>query len=348
MNLNIGQITLIDLLGMLERKELIINRNYQRGQDIWPTTARSYFIDTILHGFPFPKIYLYQSFSKETKKPFKELVDGQQRVTTIQDFYNNKFALSNTSKKFSGMRFRDLNEEAQQNFISYQIEHSTILSATRSELLEMFRRMNAYTAPLKEAEKRHSTYQGEFKWFIAQTTEYFWSELLESFDILTEKQIARMADAEFVSDMIVVLESGILTKRNAAIDKLYKEYDESFPKSEEYTQFLIEFYTDIVTNMQDIRGTFATKSYVMHSLFCAYAAIRYGYPGSDEFIVKPSRDYRIDFNRAVPRILELAEAHENQEDEGPHKTYVEACSSSTTQQLQRKIRTQYLVKALLG
>ncbi|WP_300631886.1 DUF262 domain-containing protein, partial [Pseudomonas sp.] len=106
MNLNIGQITLIDLIGMLERKEVIINRNYQRGSDIWPATARSYFIDTILQDFPFPKIYLYQAFSKETNKPYKELVDGQQRVTTIQDFYHNKFALSNTSKKFKGLRFR--------------------------------------------------------------------------------------------------------------------------------------------------------------------------------------------------------------------------------------------------
>jgi len=348
MNLNIGQITLIDLLGMLERKELIINRNYQRGQDIWPNTARSYFIDTILHGFPFPKIYLYQSFSKETKKPFKELVDGQQRVTTIQDFYNNKFALSNTSKKFAGMRFRDLSEEAQQTFVSYQIEHSTILSATRSELLEMFRRMNAYTAPLKEAEKRHSTYQGQFKWFIAHATEHLWSDLLEAFEILTEKQIARMADAEFVSDMVVVLESGIQTKRNASIDKLYKEYDESFPQDEAYIKILIDFYTDLVSNMQDIRGTYITKSYVIHSLFCAYAAIRYGFPNSEDFVAKPDKNYQIDYAKAVPRLLELAEAHENQEDEGPHKAYVLACTSSTTQQLQRKIRTSHLVKALLG
>lgn len=348
MNLNIGQITLIDLLGMLERKELIINRNYQRGSDIWPTTARSYFIDTILHGFPFPKIYLYQAFNATTKKPYKELVDGQQRITTIQDFYNNKFALSNTSKKFSGLRFRDLDDETQQAFISYQIEHSTILSATRAELLEMFRRMNAYTAPLKEAEKRHSTYQGEFKWFIAQITEGCWSALLSAYQVLTEKQIARMADAEFVSDMILVLETGIQAKRNSGIDKLYKEYDEKFPKQIEYANILVEFNNDLVGPLAGIRGSHITKSYVMHSLFCAYAAIRYGYPGSEEFVQTPSRTFKIDFESATARLLELAEAHEDQEDNGPHKEYVEACTSSTTQQAQRKIRTKSLVKALLG
>lgn len=348
MNLNIGQVTLIDLLGMLDRKELVINRNYQRGSDIWPATARSYFIDTILQDFPFPKIYLYQAFNAETKKPYKELVDGQQRVTTIQDFYNNKFALSNNSKKFAGMRFRDLDEDTQRVFLSYQIEHSTILSGTRTELLEMFRRMNAYTAPLKEAEKRHSTYQGEFKWFIALFAENCYAPLLEAYEILTEKQIARMADAEFVSDLVVVLELGIQTKRNTYIEKLYREYDDRFPHQENYTEILLGFYSDVVGSMKEIRGTHMTKSYVMHSLFCAYAAIKYGFPGSEEFVLNSSKSTVINYDLAVPRLLALADAHENQEDEGPFKQYVEACTSSTTQQTQRKIRTRFLVKALLG
>ncbi|WP_440809978.1 DUF262 domain-containing protein [Pseudomonas syringae] len=348
MNLNIGQITLIDMIGMLDRKEIIINRNYQRGSDIWPVTARSYFIDTILQDFPFPKIYLYQAFSKETNKPYKELVDGQQRITTIQDFYHNKFPLSNTSKKFKGLRFRDLDENTQKIFVSYQIEHSTILSATRTELLEMFRRMNAYTAPLKEAEKRHSTYQGEFKWFIASMAEGFYSPLLEAYDILTEKQIARMADAEFVSDLVVVLENGVQTKRNTSIEKLYKDLDENFPQNLKYEEILVDFYSILLGPLAKLRGSFMTKSYVIHSLFCAYIAITHGFPGSDEFAINPNPAHKFDFEKIVPRLLELAEAHENQEDEGPHRRYVEACTSSTTQQAQRKIRTSILVRALLG
>lgn len=349
MNLNIGQITLIDLLGMLERKELVINRNYQRGSDIWPATARSYFIDTILQDFPFPKIYLYQAFSKETNKPYKELVDGQQRITTIHDFYQNKFALSSNSKKFAGKRFRDLDEDTQKTFISYQIEHSTILSATRTELLEMFRRMNAYTAPLKEAEKRHSTYQGEFKWSIAKLSEYLWSPLLESYDTLTEKQIARMADAEYVSDLIVVLEFGVLAKRNSNIEKLYKQYDDEYPTVDRYEAILYDFWEALTSGpLSGIRGTFIAKSYVLHSLFCAYVAIRYGFPGSEEFAVNPSASYQFNYDAVMPRLFALGDAHENQEEEGPYKAYVEACTSSTTQQVQRKTRTKFLVKALLG
>ncbi len=347
MNLNIGQISLIDLIGMLDRKEVIINRTYQRGSGIWPASARSYFIDTILQGYPFPKIYLYQSFNEETRRPFKELVDGQQRITTIQDFYHNKFQLTSTSKKYEGLYYRDLDDETQRIFLSYQIENSTILSATRSELLEMFRRMNAYTAPLKEAEKRHSAYQGKFKWFIANLAEYT-SPILDKYDILTEKQIARMGDAEFISELVVVLEMGIQSKRNSHIDKLYREYDSTFPKEKHYTKVITEFFDALLFELNEIIGTFATKSYVIHSLFCAYAAINYEFPGSHEFIEDIDKPHKVNFSEALPRLLALAEAHEDGELEGPFKDYVDACSSGTTLQAQRKLRTKILVDALLG
>lgn len=347
MNLNIGQISLVDLLGMLDRKELVINRNYQRGSDLWPLSARSYFIDTILQNYPFPKIYLYQSYSETTKRPFKELVDGQQRVTTIQDFYNNKFALTSTSKKFNGLHYRDLDDDTKKIFLSFQIENSTILSATRSELLEMFRRMNAYTAPLKEAEKRHSTYQGEFKWFIAELAELC-SPILEGYDILTEKQIARMGDAEFISELVVVLEMGIQSKRNSHIEKLYKEYDEKFENRAKYTTIFEQFFNILVFDLAPVRGSFLTKSYVIHSLFCAFAAIKCGFPGSETLVAKPSMNHKIDFDSVLPKLLALADAHEDQEEEGPYRVYVQACSSGTTLQSQRKIRTEVLVSALLG
>jgi hypothetical protein len=347
MNLNIGQISLMDMLGALERKEIIINRNYQRGSDIWPISARSYFIDTILQNYPFPKIYLYQSFNNETRRPFKELVDGQQRITTISDFYNNKFALASTSKQYNGMHYRDLDEDTKRVFLSYQIEHSTILSATRAELLEMFRRMNAYTAPLKEAEKRHSTYQGAFKWFIAEMAEAF-SPYLEAYDVLTEKQIARMGDAEFISELIVVLEMGIQSKRSSHIEKLYKDYDFEFPAYSQYAKIISEFFDSLTFELQPMMGTFLTKSYVVHSLFCAYVAIKYGFPGSESIVHEHSVSRKIDFADALPRLLRLAEAHEDGEEDGPFKAYVQACSSGTTLQAQRRIRSGILAAALLG
>ena len=348
MNLNIGQYSLVDFMGMLDRKEVVINRDYQRGSGLWPESARSYFIDTILQGYPFPKIYLYQSFNERTNRPIKELVDGQQRTTTIHDFYNDKFTLNTASKDYSGLYYSDLDENAQRNFQSYQVEVSIILSATRSELLEMFRRMNAYTAPLKEAEKRHSTYQGKFKWFIAEMADQF-SPLLETYNVLTQKQIARMADAEFISDLVVVLENGIQTKRTAKIEALYKKYDDQFEQQEETKEKLERFFSVLSNELANIQGTFLTKSYVIHSLFCALTAIWYGFPDSENiYDENPEPGYEIDFDAALPRLLALADAHEEQDDTSEYSEYVEACLSSTTQMAQRKTRTYFLINALMG
>lgn len=348
MNLSIAQYSLIDLISMLDRKEVIINRDYQRGSGLWPVSARTYFIDTILQGYPFPKVYLYQSFNPNTKRPFKELVDGQQRITTIGDFLNDKFTLNSASKEYAGLRYSELDEETQRKFLSYQIEVSIILSASRAELLDMFRRMNAYTAPLKEAEKRHSTYQGNFKWFIAEMADKF-SPLLETYEILTQKQIARMADAEFISELAVVIKYGIQAKRTARIESMYKDFDKEFPGENEMKTIIERFFGILAGPLSIIQGTFLTKSYVIHSLFCAFAAIWVGYNESEVvYNHEPNPHIEIDFNAAIPRLIALADAHEEQDEDSEYAEYVEACSSSTTQQAQRQIRTRYLIKALLG
>ena len=155
---------------MLERRELVVNRDYQRGSGIWPNGPSSYFIDTIIENFPFPKIYMYEFVNREERNIRKEIVDGQQRISAITRFYNNEFALGSDSEH-SGMRFRDLDEETQEKFLSYVVSVDVIRSAQRGEILQMFRRMNAYTLPLNEAEKRHSSFQGDFKWFVNEISD---------------------------------------------------------------------------------------------------------------------------------------------------------------------------------
>ncbi|HEX9770571.1 MAG TPA: DUF262 domain-containing protein, partial [Kiloniellales bacterium] len=79
---------------MLDRRDLVVNKEYQRGSRLWPPGPRSYFIDTILENFPFPKMYFYEYLDGESRKTRREIVDGQQRVMAIVDFLQNKFALT--------------------------------------------------------------------------------------------------------------------------------------------------------------------------------------------------------------------------------------------------------------
>jgi len=348
MILNVGQISLIDLIDMIKRNEVVINRDYQRGSSLWPDSARTYFIDTILEGYPFPAVYLYQSINPKTSRPIKELVDGQQRITTIKDFMDNKFKIGKASDSYAGMYFSDLADEERLTFLGYQIHTSTILSATRPELLEMFRRMNAYTAPLNPQERRHAEFQGKFKWFIVELADET-SSVLEEYNILTPKLLSRMGDSEFIADLVVALEHGIVTKSGNHINKLYKAYDKSFDKRQEYVDLINGFFNFIRINLSPLSNTFLMKSYVIHSLFCAYAYLHNALPQGEKNSIPLEGPRTFDpilSDSTIEYLRSMAGAHEEQDEEGEFSVYVKACLSSTTQLPQRLARTTELIKAI--
>ncbi|MGO9305795.1 MAG: DUF262 domain-containing protein [Candidatus Korobacteraceae bacterium] len=191
--------SIIEIANWIRTRELTINKEYQRSGGLWPKTAKSYFIDTILKGFPFPKIYFHEKVDRELRKPRREIVDGQQRVLTIVEFLDNRLTLTNTSADFEGMTFNDLDDAMKESFYAYTVSVDVIRNAERPEILEMFRRMNAYTLPLNEAEKRQSDYFGEFKSWVNTTLDEFGSILVD-WQVLSSRQVLRMLDAELIAD----------------------------------------------------------------------------------------------------------------------------------------------------
>lgn len=346
MRLEPNSYSIAEIRDMLARRELIVNRNYQRGSGLWPSTARSYFIDTILTGFPFPKLYFYEQLDAR-KKVIKEIVDGQQRITSIIDFLNDKFRLTSVSEKYAGHYFSDLDEPVRDKFLMAPVPADIIRNASEAEILEMFRRMNAYTLPLNEAEKRHSIYMGAFKWFVNSVLDRI-SPTILSFGILTNRQLVRMEDSELVADMVLALEQGITSTSNAKLNRLYDKYDKDFDKAEQYMQYLDEAFTFIATNLGDLRDTFLFKSYIVHSLFCALIHNKYGVPGVGDAIgMQPIGQFAINIDDAREQLRALALAHEGKEIDGPFREYVLA-TQATTREGPRTVRVQMLAKALRG
>lgn len=347
MKINHSEYTISELLGMLKKREVFINKTYQRGAGLWPDTARTYFIDTILEGFPFPKLYFYQSFDRSKRKPIKEVVDGQQRLTTIRDFVENKIRLGSASSNYSGRKFDDLEEETQEEFLMYTVPADVILAAEKPILLEMFRRINSYTAPLNSAEKRHSEFQGPFKWFINDNADKY-SHILEEYGVLTPKQIVRMGDAEFLAELSLVIDQGITYKSSQALKKLYKKYDEVFSQQEKHQRIIDSFFDALTSDFEPLRDSFMMKPYALHSLFTAMIHLKYGIPNGFETLgCTPIKSYYEDLDCAISGLSDLADAHETQDIEGQHSVYVKACIGTTTKVAQRKIRSKAIIHALL-
>lgn len=345
MQITTSNYSVIEIVEMLDRKELTVNREYQRGTGLWPDGPASYFIDTILESYPFPKIYMYEYIDRGDRRMRKEIVDGQQRITTIKRFYNNEFAIKGESR-YSGMRFQDLDEADQLRFSSYTVSVDVIRNATRAEILQMFRRMNAYTLPLNEPEKRHSSYQGKFKWFVNDMADAL-NEFFIEFGVFTQRQIVRMADAELISECVLSIERGIVSTSAQDLTKLYRNYDDTFQDSTEYYSILRATFDFIIAELADLRNTHMMKPYALHSLVTALIHAQFGIEQIHaEFGVASPPQFALNKQEAANNLLALAQAHEAKEIDGEYGKYVWGCEAAVNRAPRRYARTMSIFKAL--
>ena len=111
-------------------------------------------IGSMLKGYPLGLIYFNKTMSGQL-----EVLDGQQRITSIGRFITNKFAI----KDENGMEqiFNGLAEDKQEKILNsklliYECE------GEESEIKEWFKIINIVGVPLNEQEKLNAVYSGEF------------------------------------------------------------------------------------------------------------------------------------------------------------------------------------------
>lgn len=107
--------TVADYCPAMKRGEIVVNREYQRSDKVWPAIARGYLMETIILGFPIPKLSLYQKTDVKSRKTTKEIVDGQQRSMAILDFWNDDFELPSTleTETIRGKSYSELDKDEQ-------------------------------------------------------------------------------------------------------------------------------------------------------------------------------------------------------------------------------------------
>jgi hypothetical protein len=338
--------SIIEIADWVRSRELTVNKEYQRAAGLWPKTAKSYFIDTILKGFPFPKIYFHEKVDKERRRPKREIVDGQQRIMTMVEFLDNEFVLSNTSE-FEGQSFSDLDETLQESFCTYPVSIDVIRNAERTEILEMFRRMNAYTLPLNDAEKRQSNFFGEFKSWVNKSLDEF-SSIIVNWHVLSSRQILRMLDAELIADLALAIEEGIVSTSPAKLRAIYEHYDVDFNSRGLFDERIAGTLAFIRSEMSFIAGTHLTKTHVFFSLVCALIHNRWGLPRAEGALgLAPIGEYWSSREDASAGLLKLASAHE-EKDITRFGEYVAAASEGGNRASQRIVRTAWLCRALRG
>lgn len=245
---------------------IVVNRDYQRTPSVWPPSARSYLIDTILLGYPVPKLSLYQKTDLKSRTTIKEIVDGQQRSQAILDFYEDKFHITGHSS-FKGRRFSTLDELEQKQLVDYSLSADLITGASDEDIRQMFRRINSYTVPLNYEEHRHATNQGEFKWFVIEMTERY-SSMLKSFGVFAERQLSRMQDARLFTELAMAIDHGVETYSKTKLDRFYSAHEAGWNREAEFVRRVTGAF-DRVSEWKEIHNGPLMKSANFYSLILA-------------------------------------------------------------------------------
>lgn len=217
-----------ELYEAYNRKEIVLSPKFQR-RPVWEYKAKSYLIDSIIKGFPIPRIFIRER-TKLDMSAIREIVDGQQRLKTIFDFLNDGFKINKVhNAQYGGKVFSELDETVKKEFLKYPISAVMFIDIDDNAIFDVFARLNTYSVKLNSQELLNSQFFGLFKQLVyglAQEYRTFWIDSR----ILSEKNISRMDDAKLVSDLLSVIVNKKIDSNSFELNKkLYDKYDDDFP-----------------------------------------------------------------------------------------------------------------------
>lgn len=155
----------IDYLVKSFRDDLFFVPEYQR-EFIWPLTHKSKFIESVILGLPIPMLFVADMADGRL-----EIVDGAQRIQTLEQFVSNDLRLGKLEllSHISGFSFEDLPLAQKRKFLTKALRVVILEDGTSEEIRqELFHRINTQSVRARGSEIRRGTYKGPFVDFIKE------------------------------------------------------------------------------------------------------------------------------------------------------------------------------------
>jgi Protein of unknown function DUF262 len=239
MTIQRSEFSVSDFLTWKKSGELNLSPSFQR-RPVWNKKAKSYFIDTIIRGLPIPIVFIRERTELESLRTLREVIDGQQRIRTSLSFVDpsclddfdetfDDFKISRThNKTLANKKFPDLPAEIRKRILSYKITTHVLPSDTDDrQILDIFRRMNATGTKLNSQELRNAEYFGEFISSVYDLAYQFLDEW-RKWKLFSEMDIARMKEAEFISELYILVMNGVTEQSQSIIKRFYSDNDVTF------------------------------------------------------------------------------------------------------------------------
>jgi len=149
---------------MIKDKQLNLAPGFQR-RKVWKERKRkSLLIESLMLRIPLPVFYVY-----EDEYSIWHVVDGLQRMSTIDDYLNGKFKLNGLQylKHSNGKLFSELDSKYKTRITTTTLTANVIDSRTPLQVkYDIFRRINTGGVPLNAQEIRNSTAKPKTRKFL--------------------------------------------------------------------------------------------------------------------------------------------------------------------------------------
>lgn len=276
------------IMELMDGKLMELNPGYQR-HVVWKETKKkSLLIESLMLRIPIPAFYFYENEDAKF-----QVIDGQQRLTTIHEFINNKFRLigleylgDNCNKKY----FKDLDIKYQQRIFRTQMAVNILDARSPKKVVyDIFRRINTGGVALKPQEMRNAICRPQVREFLKKSIEN------ENYLKATRRRVKdeRMDAQELVlrfysfyqlynyekeklyfkyssvSTMLDEMIDNLNTMNSAEYEELYKKFNIAMQRS--YDAFGECCFTKI--KLEEGVVKLPVRDYINKSLFTAFSVL---------------------------------------------------------------------------
>ena len=314
------------------RGRIDTNPDYQRPA-VWGSAQKQLLIDTILRDYDVPKLYWRKAGSKPDRY---DVIDGQQRLRAIWDFFDDKFKMpKNTDpidgEDVAGLTYSNLPDELRMRMDIYPLDVVVVEDIDEDEVREMFLRLQNGTT-LKAQEKRNA-YPGNMRGFVKEVSSHpFFESVGFSNSRYTHDHIAaQMVCLELAGEPVNV--------KNADLNRVYKEHLDFDNTSEKAKQ---------VRRILDLmRSVFPEKTpelerYNVISLYCVFSELR------SQYVINEIKDQLQGWFVGFEQRRHLEESKPEDEASPEWISYKERISHSTDASDSIRFRMEFMLKNILS
>lgn len=213
------------LMTALRDNTLVPRPEFQR-RLVWTNRHKEEFLKTVLMEYPFPEIYVASGeVDPDTGEGVEMLVDGQQRVTTLYQYFTG----SNDLQCREIRPYASLSNDEKLSFLEYEVVVRDLGKKSIEEITEVFRRINSTKYSLNAMEIHNARFDGALKKFSEELAQ---DDFFGANNVFRTNDIRRMGDLVFCLTATISVLAGYFN-RDDALEEFLARYNDEFPQEDE-------------------------------------------------------------------------------------------------------------------